>query len=97
MGSEYPPSEKDAVFSRFYRAPSGEHRQGHGIGLSMCADIAELHNAKIVLGENCPGLRVSVIVPRLTAIDKISQSRIISQSQIKSCINPSPLSDLPQG
>jgi two-component system, OmpR family, sensor histidine kinase QseC len=56
--------ERHAIFSRFYRA-TGTQAQGSGIGLSLVAGIAALHEAIIETqtGEDGRGLRIRIIFP----------------------------------
>jgi len=53
-GPGVPIEEQKAIFSRFYRS-SGATATGSGIGLSLVAGIAELHNATIETGESKAG------------------------------------------
>jgi len=46
------------VFQRFYRLEESRTTPGNGLGLSIVAAIAELHEATIVLSDNNPGLKV---------------------------------------
>jgi len=57
-------SEREHVLKRFYRI-SGSGEDGSGLGLSIVKRIAELHGARIELGDNNlhPGLLVKVIWP----------------------------------
>jgi signal transduction histidine kinase len=57
-GPGIPSGEYEKVFRRFYRLTSSRSTPGHGLGLALVAAIANLHNAKIELGDNHPGLRV---------------------------------------
>jgi signal transduction histidine kinase len=57
-GLGIPASEHDKVLRRFYRVMSSRSTPGYGLGLALVAAIANLHNAKIELGDNHPGLRV---------------------------------------
>ena len=52
-------SDRDKVFTRFYRAESSRTTSGHGLGLSLVAAIANLHSAKITLS-NKNGLLVCI-------------------------------------
>jgi signal transduction histidine kinase len=63
-GSGVPDEERDAIFARFYRA-AGSGAQGSGIGLSLVAGIAELHNATIETGkgDDGHGFCVRVVFP----------------------------------
>jgi signal transduction histidine kinase len=58
-------AEREKVFQRFYRVE--ESRSGHpgnGLGLSLVQAVVNLHGGSIGLGDNEPGLRVSVKLPR---------------------------------
>jgi signal transduction histidine kinase len=56
-GPGVPLGEYDKVFRRFYRLTSSRSTPGYGLGLALVAAIANLHNAKIELSDNHPGLR----------------------------------------
>ncbi|MBU2959183.1 HAMP domain-containing sensor histidine kinase [Paracoccus sp. 1_MG-2023] len=59
-GPGIPAAERDKVFRRFYRLEKSRTTPGNGLGLSMVRAIAELHEATVVLGDNRPGLCVTV-------------------------------------
>jgi signal transduction histidine kinase len=46
-GPGLPPGEHDKVFQRFYRAETARGTPGNGLGLSLVAAIAKLHNATV--------------------------------------------------
>ncbi len=58
------PAEREKVLQRFYRveASRSEH-PGNGLGLSLVNAVIKLHGGSIQLGDNFPGLRVSVRIP----------------------------------
>jgi signal transduction histidine kinase len=58
-GPGVPEEERAAIFGRFYRA-SGGVGKGSGIGLSLVAGIAELHDALIETGEGKDGRGFSI-------------------------------------
>jgi signal transduction histidine kinase len=58
-GPGVPEEERAAIFTRFYRA-SGSVAQGSGIGLSLVAGIAELHDARIETGAGKDGRGFSI-------------------------------------
>jgi signal transduction histidine kinase len=52
------------AFERFYRASHGRSIEGHGLGLSLCLEIAKVHAASLSI-ERRPGeiFRISLLVP----------------------------------
>jgi signal transduction histidine kinase len=57
-GPGIPVAARDKVFQRFYRLEQCRSTPGNGLGLSLVAAVANLHNARIRLEDNAPGLRV---------------------------------------
>jgi signal transduction histidine kinase len=57
------PQERNAVFNRFYRTEMSRTTPGSGLGLTLVAAIAELHDARIELGDNQPGLLFTLAFP----------------------------------
>ncbi len=58
-GPGIPAEERPRILERFYRGrPSGE--EGSGLGLSIAARIAELHGAKLSLGEGPDGRGLAI-------------------------------------
>ncbi|MFQ5935800.1 MAG: ATP-binding protein [Acidiferrobacterales bacterium] len=51
-------SAADKVFQRFFRQDASRSTPGSGLGLSLVAAVAKLHQAQIALHDNRPGLRV---------------------------------------
>jgi signal transduction histidine kinase len=49
------PAERDKIFQRFYRTASGHRVPGSGLGLSIAAAIANLHDFDLRYSDNCPG------------------------------------------
>jgi signal transduction histidine kinase len=49
------PAERDKIFQRFYRTSSGHRVPGSGLGLSITAAIANLHEFDLRLADNNPG------------------------------------------
>jgi signal transduction histidine kinase len=54
--------EKELVFQRFYRGDASRSTQGNGLGLSLVKAIVNLHQGKITLEDNHPGLSVRVLL-----------------------------------
>jgi signal transduction histidine kinase len=49
------PAERDKIFQRFYRTSSGHRVPGSGLGLSITAAIANLHELDLRFSDNNPG------------------------------------------
>lgn len=60
-GPGIPYAERERVLERFYRLESSRNAPGSGLGLSLVAAVAKLHNADLLLEDNRPGLRVKVV------------------------------------
>ncbi len=63
-GPGIPAEERDRVFERFYRLESHRDSIGNGLGLSLVAAVAKLHDSHVDLQDNGPGLRVVWNLPR---------------------------------
>jgi hypothetical protein len=59
-GPGIPDTDKLKVIERFYRGDVSRGTPGVGLGLSLVEAIARLHGSRLELGDNCPGLRVSM-------------------------------------
>lgn len=60
-GIGIPASEHDLVLRRLYRRDQSRTTPGSGLGLSLVASIAKLHNANVILSDAAPGLRVQIV------------------------------------
>ena len=61
-GQGVPEAERELIFQRFHRVVEGNSGRGSGIGLSLVAGIARLHQAGIVTGAGIEGRGFSVRV-----------------------------------
>ncbi len=66
-GPGIPADEHTKVLQRLYRLEKSRTTVGSGLGLSLVKAIADLHDAQIQLGDNNPGLLVSIKFPRKPA------------------------------
>lgn len=57
-GPGVPAEARSRLFDRFYRLEGSRTTPGSGLGLSLAKAIADLHEAKIELTDNHPGLKV---------------------------------------
>ena len=67
-GPGIPADQHGNVLRRFFRIESsrGTH-PGHGLGLSLVQAIVTFHRGVLSLGDNAPGLRVTVDLPQLSS------------------------------
>ena len=62
-GPGIPLEERNHVLQRFYRLERSRNRPGNGLGLSLVAAVANLHDARLVMADNSPGLRIELNFP----------------------------------
>jgi signal transduction histidine kinase len=60
-GPGVPTEEREKVLQRFYRLDSSRGSAGAGLGLALVAAVAELHDVRLALLDNRPGLRVEMV------------------------------------
>jgi signal transduction histidine kinase len=63
-GPGVPEADRERVLRRFVRLEASRSTPGTGLGLTMVKAIADLHNARLDLTDNRPGLRVSMAFAR---------------------------------
>jgi signal transduction histidine kinase len=56
-GAGIPSEQREQVFKRFYRLEQSRYTPGNGLGLSLVAAVARLHDARIEMLDNAPGLK----------------------------------------
>jgi len=67
-GPGLPAGERSKIFQRFYRAEVARQTQGNGLGLSLVAAIAKLHDATVsVAAASTGGCRFDLIFPAVAA------------------------------
>jgi signal transduction histidine kinase len=66
-GPGIPPEQRPHVLKRFYRLEHSRHASGNGLGLSLVAAVAKLHDARIEMVDNAPGLVFRLWFPRPAA------------------------------
>ena len=63
-GPGIPAEDRARVLERFVRLESSRNSPGTGLGLSLVAAVARLHEAALTLDDNKPGLKATLSFPR---------------------------------
>jgi signal transduction histidine kinase len=66
-GPGIPVEDRARVLERFVRLEKSRNSPGTGLGLSLVAAVARMHEAKLALGDNNPGLKTTIGFPRTFA------------------------------
>ena len=66
-GPGIPPEERKNVLKRFYRLERSRQSPGSGLGLSLVAAVAHLHEIEIEMTDNRPGVRARLLFPAVPA------------------------------
>ena len=66
-GPGIPAADRETVLKRFVRLDESRREPGSGLGLSLVAAVAKLHDADLELEDNAPGLRVRLVFERSQA------------------------------
>ncbi|MBK5969934.1 MULTISPECIES: sensor histidine kinase [Thiorhodovibrio] len=64
-GPGIPPQWREKVCERFFRLDHSRSSPGSGLGLSLVRAVVDLHDARLELDDNGPGLRVSIVIPAM--------------------------------
>ena len=65
-GPGIPDEARDKVVGRFFRLDTSRSTPGSGLGLALVAAVAQLHDARLQLSSNDPGLRVTLTFPAVS-------------------------------
>jgi signal transduction histidine kinase len=63
-GPGIPEADRARVLERFVRLEKSRNSPGTGLGLSLVAAVARMHEARLTLGDNNPGLKTTISFPR---------------------------------
>lgn len=66
-GPGIPPADRERAIERFVRLDTSRSKPGNGLGLSLVAGVMKLHDGRLVLEDNEPGLRAKLMLPRFAA------------------------------
>jgi signal transduction histidine kinase len=57
-------ADRERAVERFVRLESSRSLPGSGLGLSLASAVARLHGGELILEENAPGLKATIVLPR---------------------------------
>jgi signal transduction histidine kinase len=57
--------DRERIVGRFARLDTSRGTPGHGLGLNLVSAIATAHAGRLTIEDNDPGLRVTLVLPRL--------------------------------
>ncbi|MDE2514744.1 MAG: HAMP domain-containing histidine kinase [Rhodospirillales bacterium] len=80
-GPGIPAAFHQAVFRPFYRLETSRDVPGTGLGLSLVAAIAQMHDARVTLADNNPGLAVQVVFGRPPLPESDAEPEWLRQAQ----------------
>lgn len=63
-GPGIPADKRGQALQRFHRVSPSEENEGHGLGLSIVEACARLHGGRVVLEDNNPGLKATLVLAR---------------------------------
>ena len=92
MGRAFRKKSTTNVFRRLYRLEKSRTTPGHGLGLSLVSAIVLLHDGTIELGDNKPGLSVTVTFAEMVASQVGDHSASQSATRTPRLDRRSPLS-----
>jgi signal transduction histidine kinase len=63
-GPGIPEADRARAIERFVRLEQSRSQPGSGLGLSLASAVARLHGGELILGDNQPGLKSVIALPR---------------------------------
>ena len=66
-GISLSPEDRQRITDRFVRLENSRTAPGTGLGLSLVAAVARLHNGELRIEDHEPGLRITLVLPALRA------------------------------
>jgi signal transduction histidine kinase len=81
-GPGIPALDRERALKRFVRLEASRTRPGTGLGLSLVAAVARLHEGQVKLEDNKPGLRVVLSLPIPAMLERPETKVAVSQTRI---------------
>ena len=73
-GPGIPPEDRARVTERFVRLESSRNSPGTGLGLSLVAAVARMHEAELTFEDNHPGLRATLAFRRVAEEPRVAKA-----------------------
>ena len=73
-GPGIPPEDRTRVTERFVRLESSRNSPGTGLGLSLVAAVARMHEAELTFEDNHPGLRATLAFRRVAEEPRVAKA-----------------------
>jgi signal transduction histidine kinase len=70
-------NDRERVLDRFVRLENARSQPGSGLGLSLAAAVARLHDGNLRIEDNDPGLRAVISLPAAPARDAFSRLKFV--------------------
>ncbi len=81
-GRGIPALDRERALKRFVRLEASRTRPGTGLGLSLVAAVARLHEGQVKLEDNKPGLRVVISWPIPAMLEEPDTRKAASPARI---------------
>lgn len=75
-GPGIPPERREEARRRFGRLDTSRSNEGAGLGLALAESITHLHNGKLLLEDNKPGLLTALVLPVQAAEDRPATANV---------------------
>ncbi|MBV9548246.1 MAG: HAMP domain-containing protein [Alphaproteobacteria bacterium] len=79
-GPGIPAEDRPRVVERFVRLEASRNSPGTGLGLSLVAAVAHFHGTQLLLEDNHPGLKASLVFPRAGKVMPIRPVMTVTKS-----------------
>jgi signal transduction histidine kinase len=70
-GPGVPEADRSRALERFVRLEQSRSLPGSGLGLSLAAAVARLHDGELILADNAPGLKSIIALPRAGPVQMV--------------------------
>jgi signal transduction histidine kinase len=80
-GPGVPTADLPRMAKRFTRLETSRNTAGYGLGLNLVSAVARLHDGRLILKNNTPGLSATVELPRSAVGDQLKDERLEGRAE----------------